>query len=408
MAVLNQIKDDLEIEKEKLRFLLDLTNSINENAKVDQLLGNFRHILADKIGVKQFAFFNHHNNWKCILKHGVEEVSDHFDFLSLKVDKIIIVKNRPEPIFQGVDVLIPVFHKEKALSFLMLGSLGGDEHDVDFSRYHLGFVQTIANMVSVSIENKMFSNQLMDKKLQDHDLQLAAEMQAMLFPTKLPSDNKVDVAATYIPKQLVGGDYYDFIRFSDYEYFFCIADVSGKGISAAFLMSNFQAHVQANVKYNNKNLTLKELVIELNQNVMEAANGEKFITAFLGYYNEKTRELKYINAGHNYPVIIKNREAKMLKTGCVGLGMLDEIPVIEEEIVTIEPNTVIVCYTDGVVEVENNTGEQFEMDRLVNVVASNFDAKMKTINKIIIDKMNEFKGDMPYLDDTAILSLRIY
>lgn len=406
MPVLTDIQDELEIEKEKLRFLLDLTNSINENAKINEILGDFRHILADKIGVKQFAFFNHNNDWQCILKHGVDEVSDHFDFLSLKIDKIIIVKDRPEPIFEGVDVLIPVFHKEKALSFLMLGSLG--DNDIDFSRYHLGFVQTIANMVSVSIENKMFANQLMDKKIEDHDLELAAEMQAMLFPSKLPSNKKVDVAATYIPKQLVGGDYYDFIRFSDHEYFFCIADVSGKGISAAFLMSNFHAHVRANVKYNNKNLTLSQLVVELNQNVMDAAKGEKFITAFIGYYNEETRELKYINAGHNYPVMIKNREAKVLKAGCVGLGMLDEIPVIEEEIINIEPNTVIVCYTDGVVETENCDGEQFEMDRLVAAVANNFDAKMKTINKIIIDKMDEFKGEKPYLDDTAILSLRIY
>ncbi len=402
---LTNIQDELEIEKEKLRFLLDLTNDINENAKIHQILGSFRRILADKIGVQQFAFFNHHDNWKCILKHGVDEVSDHFDFLSLKVDKIIIVKDRPEPIFNGVDVLIPVFHKEKALSFLMLGSL--DRYDDDFTKYHLGFVQTIANIVSVSIENKMFANEIIERKIADRDLHVAAEMQAMLFPTDLPSDDKVDVAARYIPKQLVGGDYYDFIRFSEHEYFFCIADVSGKGISAALLMSNFQANVQANVQYNHKNLTLKELVIELNRNVTNAANGEKFVTAFIGYYNEKTRKLKYINAGHNYPVMIKNREAKMLKVGCVGLGMLPEIPVLEEEILTIEPNTVIVCYTDGVVETENEAGEQFEMERLINVVANNFDAKMKTMNKIIINAMDEFKGDMPYLDDTAILSLRI-
>lgn len=406
MPTLTLIQDELEIEKEKLRFILDLTNDINENAKINDLLESFKHILADKIGVKQFAFFNHHNNWKCILKHGVDEVSDHFDFLSLKVDKIIIVKDRPEPIFDGVDVLIPVFHKEKALSFLMLGSL--DSESQDYSRYHLGFVQTIANIVSVAIENKMFSNQLVEKKIADYDLEVAANMQSMLFPTKLPSDDKVDVAARYVPKQLVGGDYYDFIRFSDHEYFFCIADVSGKGISAALLMSNFQANVRANVKYNHKNLTLKELVIELNKNVMDAANGEKFVTAFIGYYNEKTRNLKYINAGHNYPVMIKNREAKLLKVGCTGLGMFDEIPSLEEENVIIEPNTVIVCYTDGVVEIENKEGEQFEIERLIDVVASNFDAKMKTMTKIIFNSIDEFKEEKDYMDDTAILSLRIY
>lgn len=405
MVTLTKINNELEIEREKLRFILDLTNAINENAKIDYLLKSFKVILSNKIGVKQFAFFNHHNDWKCILKYGVKEVSDHFDFLSLKIDKIIIVKDRSEPIFNGVDVLIPVFHKDKALSFLMLGDLG-DGND-DYANYHLGFVQTIANIVSVSIENKMFSNQLMEKKIADYDLEVAAEMQSMLFPTKLPSDKKVDVAAQYIPKQLVGGDYYDFIRFSDHEYFFCIADVSGKGISAALLMSNFQANVRANVKYNHQNLTLKEFVIELNKNVMAAANGEKFVTAFIGYYNEQTRQLKYINAGHNYPVMIKNREAKLLKVGCTGLGMFDDLPNLNEEIVYIEPNTVIVCYTDGVVEIEDEKGEQYEIERLVDIVASNFDAKMKTMTKIIFNSLDDFKGSRDYLDDTAILSLRI-
>ena len=86
--------------------------------------------------------------------------------------------------------------------------------------------------------------------------------------------------------------------------FFCIADVSGKGMPAAMLMSNFQATLRANVKYNHHNLTLEGLVMELNTSVLNAANGEKFITFFIGYYNEKSRNLKYINAGHNYPIFM--------------------------------------------------------------------------------------------------------
>lgn len=106
---------------------------------------------------------------------------------------------------------------------------------------------------------------------------------------------------------MVSGDYYDFIPINKNEYVLCIADVSGKGMSAAMLMSNFQATLRANVKYNHNNLTIEELVKELNTSVFSAAKGEKFITFFIGYYTEHNRMLKYINAGHNYPILVHKK-----------------------------------------------------------------------------------------------------
>ena len=135
----------------------------------------------------------------------------------------------------------------------------------------------------------------------EKELELASEMQSMLFPRKLPNDEKMDVDALYQAQHQVGGDYYDFIRLNENEVAFCIADVSGKGVSAALLMANFQANLRALFKTTS---SLNEIVTDLNRLVNENAKGEKFVTLFIAKYNYITRFLTYINAGHNPPILV--------------------------------------------------------------------------------------------------------
>ena len=183
------------------------------------------------------------------------------------------------------------------------------------------------------------------------EMELASRMQSMLIPsaTSMPKFPNIDIASYYSPHFEVGGDYYDVIPLSPTELGFCIADVSGKGISAALLMSNFQANLRALFT---SEIPLPDFVTRLNSRIMATAQGEKFITLFIGRYNCNTRTLEYINAGHNPPIMynINNQEIKYLEKGCVGIGMLDEIPLINVGQQQIEPNTKIVCYTDGLVE----------------------------------------------------------
>ena len=237
-------------------------------------------------------------------------------------------------------------------------------------------------------------------------MEMAAEMQKLLFPTNLPNDENIDVAARYESKHLVGGDYYDFLSLNDNEYFFCIADVSGKGTSAALLMSNFQAKLRANIKYNYKNISLKELVENLNEDVNNAAKGEKFITFFAGHYDKENKTLQYVNAGHNYPILINSKEKIFLNKGCIGLGMLEEIPKIEISKIQLKEDAILVCYTDGLVELENSSGVAFETDNLIKVVERNFEKTMNELDQKIFARLEEFKGSQDLMDDTAVLSCK--
>ncbi|CAG5085630.1 GAF domain-containing SpoIIE family protein phosphatase [Parvicella tangerina] len=407
----NKILEKLELKEFKLTSLLEVTRAINENFSTDKLLNIYQYILRDQLGISRLLLFNHDGEeWKCIIRFGAKGKSKQINVerdLSHITD-ITVIESSSQASLNSFDIVIPVHHKNKALAYLLLGDLNEDRLQISPTIKHMPFIQTLTNIIIVAIENKRFAKRIIEQERTNKELELASEMQKLLFPRNFPSNNRLDVAATYESKHLVGGDYYDFMQLNNEEYVMCIADVSGKGMSAALVMSNFQAHLKAIIQYNHKNMTMQELVEQLNETVNEVTQGEKFITFFIAYYNCTKRVLKYINAGHNYPILTDGKRAKFLNKGCVGLGMFDAIPTIEMEQLQIKPNDTLVCFTDGLVELENEEGEQFENDRLIELIHENFHLKMKDLNSLIFHKLNEYKGKAHFLDDTALMSCRFF
>jgi sigma-B regulation protein RsbU (phosphoserine phosphatase) len=181
--------------------------------------------------------------------------------------------------------------------------------------------------------------------------------------------------------------------------------VSGKGVSAAFLMSNFQASLMALFQYLNPDL--KEAVRLLNERVMFSAMGEKYITLFIATFDPKTRKLNYINCGHNPPVLVLPNEAsQLLSLGSIGLGMFEEIPRVQEGEMILPSDALMICYTDGLVEQENDENEEFGIDRLAEIGATSSGHSAENINARIMSDFNAFRGDTPFVDDTALLTCR--
>jgi sigma-B regulation protein RsbU (phosphoserine phosphatase) len=307
-----------------------------------------------------------------------------------------------EKYFGQFDVIIPIMHKNVPLAFLLAGDINEDLIENTKTR-HIPFIQTLANIITVSIENKRLFKENLRRAGMKREMELASEMQNMLFPSKLPQNEHIEMAAYHKPHQDVGGDYYDFIQLSDNEIAFCMADVSGKGVSAALLMSNFQANLRALFKHET---SLTDLVQELNAKVMTSAMGEKFITIFLARYNFVTRVLQYVNAGQNPPILVANDTTSQLSVGCPGLGMLDELPSIREGVVVLEPGSLIACYTDGVVELENMREREFGESKLELILLDNQDQPVRTVNEKIVNLLRSHKGQMPYVDDIALLTTR--
>jgi phosphoserine phosphatase RsbU/P len=407
-ALILELERQLKLKDFKLNSLLEITTGINTNQSVDQLIMIYEFILKEQLGFEKFVLFNKQDIWEPLIKTGfkgkVKQIDVERDLMRFK--DITMIESSHLEMLNEFDVVIPVYHKEKPLAFLLIKGIKEENLRATRSLDSLNFIQTLTNIIVVAIENKRMAKQSLKQERIKKELEVASEMQKMLFPTDLPSDKRIDLAATHRARHEVGGDYYDFIPLNDEEFIVCIADVSGKGISAAMLMANFQATIRT--LYNYQRFDLEFLIEELNKKVMRSAKGEKFITFFIAQYNSTTRRLKYVNAGHNHPILTNGRKATFLDKGCVGLGMFDEIPFIEPDEITIPPNSTLVLYTDGVVELENEEGEYYETDRLIKLIHSFYPLKMEDLNNLIFSKLDEWRGKKDPDDDTAILSCRIF
>ncbi|MEY3126570.1 MAG: hypothetical protein RL273_710 [Bacteroidota bacterium] len=401
----SDIQYQIELKDIKLQALLEITNAINSNLPIEQLLNLFSFILKEQLGFKKFILLHHQEEWNCLVKTGykgkieLKEVEKDFE----RFKEITLVESSTNSIIKEFQAIVPVFHLNKALAYLLISS-SSVSHELEPS--HFSFTQTLANIIAVAIENQRLVKQNIIKERISKDLEVASEMQKLLFPSELPSNRKMDLSARYIPRHAIGGDYYDFIPLGDEEYIICIADVSGKGISAALLMANFQATIRTLFKYQRFEMTF--LMEELNKKVMKSTKGEKFITFFIAHYNAHTRKMKYVNAGHNQPFLLHGRKITALNEGCIGLGMLDELPYVNVGKLTLSPNTTFVLYTDGVVELENKDGEQFGVNRLIDNVKAYSILKMEDMNNILFSKLDEWKGELNFVDDTAVFSCKFF
>ena len=395
----------------KLRALLNITLAINENHTTEELLQQYQNMLHRDLDIGKFILFKFEDSWKCI--HNVGYDKDFVKLIDVERDLLayeeISVGWEPpgKDNHDSNDIVVPVHHKGMPIAYVIIGDIDEESGGVSPIIKHLNFIQTLSNIIIVAIENIRLFNESLRQEAMRKELELASKMQSMLIPDSsvLPKNKRINIEAYYNPHFEVGGDYYDYVELSKDEIGFCIADVSGKGISAAILMSNFQANLRALFTHE---ISLPALIEKINDRVIKAANGEKFITFFVAKYNFKTRELEYINAGHNQPIMYRKDidELTFLDKGCVGMGMLDEIPMIRKGSVTIEGPAKILCYTDGLVELMDGKGVTFDTDDLeINV--TNQESIEENIESVIV-RQGIRDGSTRIFDDISILGVELF
>jgi sigma-B regulation protein RsbU (phosphoserine phosphatase) len=393
----------------KLKSLLEITKAINNNLTTSELLGNYRDIVENQLLIPRLVLFSYADEeWSCVLQYGIEKKYRHNDVHEVfaTISEIITTQSVETAVLKDFDLVIPVFHNQSALSFLLIGDINDDTNQVSPIIKHMRFLQTLTNIISVAIENKKLFSRSLEQERINTELALAAEMQALLVGSGVREYPHFDVATFYKPHLQVGGDFCDFIEFNEDEAFFCVADVSGKGVSAAFLMANVQAQLRALLEHTN--WTLPSLAIELNKRVMHLVKGERFVTLFMGYFHRPSRKLQYLNAGHNPAVLYSDGKIHNLNEGSVGIGMLQELPFINTGEHKLGFDATVICYTDGVIEIENENEEEFGHDRLGDILVD-FSANPADIGSLInqiTEAIDKHRGANPYFDDTALLCCR--
>lgn len=400
--------DRFGIMKFKLDSLLEITDAINANEKDSELLSRFDSILRKKLGIGKLLILKQSGKWECILNKGFPEKFSKLPDDSALMERLLETGSweftPSDPGLNGVDIIIPVINNDVHAGVVLIGDIEEEGEGMSPVVKHLNFMQTISRIIIVAIENRRLFRESLRQEALRKELELASRMQKMLIPenSQLPDSPEITINGFYFPHYEVGGDYYDCIRLSNNKTAFCIADVSGKGMPAAILMSNFQASLRALLT---EETDLEALVRKLNTIVVHNAGGEKFITMFVARYDHSTGILEYINAAHSSPVVYNTATGELLQIGssCVGIGMLDEIPRIERGELRIRNYSKMVCYTDGLSELKDKHGHDVGTKTIISHISNR-----KPVEKNITDMIRELglpDNNPSRFDDVSILAL---
>lgn len=406
----NDIKNQYELKELELNSLLEVTQAINNNLSEESLYKIYNFTLRANLNIKKLALYVLNEQeaiWECKANFGTQtDFTDHLlneHFLSIK--DIIQIKDLEQTgLFEEFDIVMPISHKDHMLALVFISGLHR-EIEGQTTEISTTFIQALSNIIIVAIENKKLARQQLAQEAIRKEMEIARQVQQFLFPKDLPHQKGLQVEASYIPHHSVGGDYYDFIQLTAHHFLVCIADVSGKGVPAALLMSNFQAALRTIIR---QTMNLREVVSELNYQVAQSANGENFITFFVAIYDQEEHMLRYINAGHIPPVLIDaNNKSHLLDQGTVILGSFHPLPFLREGNIQNLDNFSFFAYTDGLTETFNDQEEEFGLERLRQYLVSNAGKELHEIHHNLFRELDNFNRDQEYHDDITFLSLKV-
>jgi phosphoserine phosphatase RsbU/P len=238
----------------------------------------------------------------------------------------------------------------------------------------------------------------------ENDLELSQKVQQALLPHSLPEIHHVDIAAFSQPAHIVGGDYFDFLRFQDGSHALVIADVMGKGMAASMLMSNLQASLRIII---GESTEPSEVVERLNHIFCHNIRLTKFVTLFLARYDEETRVLSYCNAGHN-PPFLQTRDdlLEQLRPTGAAIGLIDQSNFGQTD-VFLHPGNRLFMYTDGVVESMSEQRELYGEDRLKDLLRVSTHLSPSLLISSVRESLQHFTHSKSPFDDTTIIVMDV-
>jgi phosphoserine phosphatase RsbU/P len=239
-----------------------------------------------------------------------------------------------------------------------------------------------------------------EREVEAEELKQAHDIQRGLLPKQIPQLPPFEISGTWEPARIVGGDYYDVIRIGKAKLAICIADVAGKGISAALLMANVQAAVRA---FASECSLPSRVCAQINSVLCTNTAPEKFVTLFYGVLDAQTYTLQYCNAGHPCPVLVRNKGGTHpLESNGALLGVFPNWNY-QDSIVELRPGDLLLLFTDGITEAMSPEGEQFGEQRMLAVMASRDSQPVDELQSQLLANVKDFSNSRLTDDATLIL-----
>ena len=307
------------------------------------------------------------------------------------------------------ELLLPLSTRDKLLGFISLGPKRSDE---PYSGTDVRLLKSVAAQTGLALENARLLSAIADEVAQrerlHREVEIAREVQERLFPQSLPPIAGIEYAGACRPALGVGGDYYDFLALPGGQLGIAIGDVSGKGIAAALTMASLQASLRGEATRAPEDLA--GVVSNVNRLVYEASSANRYATFFYAQYNPATRQLTYVNAGHNPPILFHRTGSDFrltrLEIGGTVVGLLESFPY-EQGSLEVEPGDVFLAFTDGISEAMNNADEEWGEGALIETVkACSGLSPSETITRIM-QAADTFVAGAKQHDDMTLVVLQV-
>jgi phosphoserine phosphatase RsbU/P len=271
-----------------------------------------------------------------------------------------------------------------------------------FSETDFQLLASFANQAAVAMENARLYVEALEKERLDQELKVAAEIQEAILPESFPEHPKLDISALTLQSRTVGGDFFDFFNMADGTPAMVIADISGKGIPAAMLVSTFHGALHAYAGYLD---SLEELAGRLNKLLVNTTPENKFVTAAFLTWNPDTGDMITLSAGHEPMILVRTNGAmEQISEGGMVLGLFADIEFTGRT-VRLNPGDSLCLYTDGITDRTNAEGEQFGFDRFEMLLKETVGGDASGIVRNVFQKLETFAGDEPAPDDQTMLVL---
>ncbi len=429
MADDNGRMDKLEAENERLKnaveelsIINDISTAINSTLSLEKIIELIvqkciKHMKVEQGTVTLLENGGQDNQFKTIMR-GADQSSGYMPFhLDTQITGWML-KNKKPLIIEDLDsddrfrtlesednpiktlLSVPLILKGRIIGSLNVFNKHGG---IKFSETDKRLLCIISTQSAQVIENARLYEEEQSLMRMQEEMKIAYNIQMGLLPKDAPMIEGYDVAGRSMPAKSVGGDYFDLIRLCDGRLFFCLGDISGKGMPAALLMSNMLATLRGQ----NLDLTSPGPILNhSNEHMFRNTDPERFSTLFLGVLDPGSSELIYSNAGHNLPFIVRGSgPVERLETGNLVLGAIEDV-TYTEDLVKLDKGDTLVVFSDGISEAINPDEEEFGEDLLPEIISANRDASAMSLIDTIIDEVIRFAGKAPQRDDMTMVIIK--
>ncbi len=313
-------------------------------------------------------------------------------------DSLYRDKKFAEHHFHSVAVA-PLKMHGKTNGYLFTARTKGNSFDIEDRKS----LQAFAYYAAVALENAMLIKESIEKERLEKELDVARDIQRKILPSAVPSTPQLAISALFVPAFEVGGDYYDFFELDDDNLGFVVADVSGKGITAAFIMAEVKGIFESLSKIVQQP---SELLIKVNEVLRGNLERKNFVTAVYGIINKKSGKMNLSRAGHTPTIICREGNVERLQPAGIGLGLdftNSFSNSLKEMEIQLKNNDIIVCYSDGITEAKNSQGEDFGYDKFEKIISDNCSKSLDEISTLVMRELSLFSKDHPQHDDITLV-----